>query len=122
WIEGRPPCVVLEARDRPPHARLELALEEDVTNHARRPGSRLVREELRSGHEDPVPAPVAPPQELVPTAHGEERRAAFYGVANRFALAGEVGSDERLLAILAAPDVEQVVCAGDKGIAEAHRV
>src|SRR5205823_5312837 len=61
WIEGRSSCVVLEARDRPPYARLELALEEDVTDHARRPGSRLVREELRSGHEDPVPAPVAPP-------------------------------------------------------------
>ena len=46
-VEQRPARVVLEARERPPLARLELALEQDVADHPRLARDRLVREERR---------------------------------------------------------------------------
>ena len=44
-VEPRAAGMVLEARDRPPLTRDELALEQDVADHAPLAGDRLVREE-----------------------------------------------------------------------------
>src|SRR5262245_56696933 len=48
-VESGDARVVLEAGQRPPHARVELALEEAVADHPALAGNRLVREEPRAG-------------------------------------------------------------------------
>ena len=48
-VEARPAGVVLEARERAPHAGLELALEQDVADHPPLAGDRLEREEPDAG-------------------------------------------------------------------------
>ncbi len=51
-------------------------------------------------------------EQLVPAADGEERRAGLDLVAQRVRFAGEIVRDERLLAVLATTDVEEVDLAG----------
>ena len=84
-------------------------------------GDGLVREEARARHERAVAAAVAASEELVAAAHGEQRDAARVRRADRLALRGEVGCDERLLAILAAADVEEVVRARVERVTEPDR-
>ena len=66
-------------------------------------------EEAGAGHERAVPAAIATTEELIPAAHREHRDAARVRGAKRLALAGEIRCDERLLAILASTDVQEVV-------------
>ena len=71
---------------------------------------------------DAVAPAVPAPEQLVAAAHGEQRRAAVDRLADRRALRGEIRRDQRLLAILAAADVEQVVRAGRERVAEPDRL
>ena len=66
----------------------------------------------------PVPVAVAAPEQLVAAADGEDRHAALDRLLVHRALRGEIRRDQRLLAILAAADVEQVVLAGTSVVAD----
>ena len=66
-------------------------------------------ERRRPASHDAVAAAVAAAEQLVAAADGEQRGAAVDRLAQRRAVAGEVGRDHRLLAVLAAADVEEVV-------------
>ena len=102
-IEPSPARVVLEAGERVPHARLELALEEHVSDHSRVARHGLEREEADARHVLAVEAAVAAPEQLVAAADREERGAAGRGLLQPLRFRGEVGGDEELLAILSAP-------------------
>jgi hypothetical protein len=117
-IEPRPSRVVLEPRERPPLARHELAREEHVADHAPLAGDGLEREEAGAGEVVAAVAAVAAPKELVAAADGEERGAALDRLAQRVAARGEVRRDERLLAVLPAADVEEVVGARLERVAD----
>ena len=110
FVEKRPSGVVLEAGDGPAPAGDELALEQDVADHPRRARHGLVGEEADAGHERPVAPDVPPPEQLVAAAHRKQRGAVGDRLADRGAFCGEIGSDGRLLAVLAAADVEEVDC------------
>ena len=69
---------------------------------------RLVRKEARPRHPRAVAAAVAAPEQLVAAAHGEQRRHPLDGRWRARRPRREVGGDQRLLAILAATDVEEV--------------
>ena len=59
-VEERSPDMILETRD-PMYLRaLELTLEEHVTDHARRPGDGLMREEANARHGRAIAAAIAP--------------------------------------------------------------
>ena len=59
-IEARPAGMVLEAGERAPFSRIELALQEDVADHPALACDRLVRKEPCARHERAVAAAVAP--------------------------------------------------------------
>ena len=120
-VEQRPTRVVLEARDRRADRLGERALEQNVADHPPLPSDRLVREERRPGHPGAVAAPVAPSEELVATADRQQRGTAVDGCADRLSALGEVRRDHRLLAILAAADVEEVVRPVERRRAERDR-
>src|SRR5512132_3919214 len=121
-IEPRHPRVVLEARQRLPHARLELALQQAVADHPPLARHRLVRKKARAGQLLSVSTAIDPAQELVAAAHGTHRHTSSDRLPDRFLPRSEIWSDQRLLAILAAPDVQQVVLAGPQLVAEADRL
>ena len=73
------------------------------------------------GCSSPATVAVEAAEQLVAAADGEERRAALDLVAQRVRLAGEIVRDERLLAVLAATDVEEVDLAGRDLVADADR-
>ncbi len=73
------------------------------------------------GISEPSRAAVAAAQELIAAAHGEHRDSALVGGPERVRLAREIGRDERLLAILAASDVEKIAGLRIERIAETHR-
>ena len=75
-VETRAAGVVLEAGERLPLTRLELALEEHVADHPLVSGDRLEREEADARHVLAVEALVAAAEQLVAAAHGEQRGAA----------------------------------------------
>jgi hypothetical protein len=107
-IEQRPTSVVLETGELVCQARLELALEQDVADHARRSGDGLVGEEAHAGHERPVAATVAAAEQLVAAAYGKQCDTRRMRELDRLGLRDEVGSNESLLAILATADVKEV--------------
>jgi hypothetical protein len=100
--------VVLEARDGPPVAPVELALDQHVPDHAALAGDGLVREQADAGVLDAVGVAVEAAQELVAAADGEERGAVGDLLAKSVALRREIRRDEGLLAVLPAADVEEV--------------
>ena len=110
-VEARAAGVVLEAGERPALAGLELALEQDVADHPPLARDRLVREEPDAGHVDAVAVAVAAAEQLVAAADGEHGGAARDRLLDCVSLRGEIRRDQRLLAILAAADVEEVVLA-----------
>jgi hypothetical protein len=75
-VEKRSSRVVLESGELSPRSRLQLALEQDIADHADVAGNRLVREECGTRHERAVAPTVSPPEELVAAAHGQQRDAA----------------------------------------------
>ena len=83
-VEQRAARVVLEAGQRPPLARLQLALEQDVADHPPRPGDRVEREERRRpGSSVAATSRYDAPEQLVAAADGEHRRAARDRLAQR---------------------------------------
>ena len=110
-VEARDARVVLEAGQRPPHARLELALQQAVADHPPVARNRVERKEPGAGKLSAVPSTIEPAQELVPAAHGEHGRSAADRLSDRLAPRSEIRRDQRLLPILPAADVEQVVFA-----------
>ena len=105
-VEQRAAGVVLEACERPPRP---LAVEQHVADHAALAGDRLVREQPDAWQQRARSLAIAAAEQLVAAADGEQGGAALDGRPDRLALPGEVGRDQRLLAILPAADVEQVV-------------
>src|SRR5262245_59371243 len=59
---------------------------------------------------------------MVAAPHGEHGRAALDGGVDGLCLRGEVGRDERLLAVLAAADVEEVARVGVEAISHRDRL
>ena len=90
-VEPRDAGVVLETGQRPANARLELAFEQAVADHAPLAGHRLQREdprpELRAGS-----APVEAAEELVAAADREHRRAGADRLRDRLALPARSGA------------------------------
>ena len=110
--------MVLEACDRPALPRHELALEQHVADHPPFPRDGLVREEPDAGERRAVAVEVAAAEQLIAAADGEQRCARRGGLLDRRPFVGEVRRDQRLLAVLAAADVEQIVLAGPHLVAQ----
>ena len=121
-IEPRPARMILEACDRPRPARVELGLEEDVADHATVARHGLERQEADARHLFAVEPAIAAPEQLIAAAHREHRRAAVEDcLPQRRRLRRKVLCHEELLAVLAAADVVEVVCAGDDRVGESER-
>ena len=107
-IEQRATRMVLESGHGPAFARLELAFEQDVSDHAALAGEGLQREE--PGALEPAAAriAIAAAEKLVAAAHGEQGGSPLDLRRQRAALLRQIGGDERLLAVLAAADVVEV--------------
>ena len=110
-IEVRAPGMILEAGDRPLLTRLELALDQDVADHAPLAGDSLEREQADAGHVLAVEPPIAAAEQLIAAADRECGRSAVERLAQRVRLPDEVVRDEQLLPILPAADVVEVVLA-----------
>ena len=72
-------------------------------------GDRLEREHAGAREPRPVASAIAAAEQLVAAADRQGRRPGRNRFTQRLAAAGQVGRDERLLAILAAADVDEVV-------------
>ena len=105
----RPARVVLEAGKRSPDAGVELALEQDVTDHPPLTGDGFEREKPDSRQVRAVKVTVRAAEQLVAAADGEDRRARLRRCDDPVALGGDVVGDQRLLTVLAAADVQQIV-------------
>ena len=95
---------------------IELGLEQDVADHSPLAGDRVEREQADAGQLLAVPEAVEAAEQLVAAADRQHGRAALRRGEQRVALAFEVVRDERLLAVLAAADVEKVVRAGHERV------
>ena len=84
------------------------AVEQDVADHAPLARDRVQRQQADAGQLGARAVAVEAAEELVAAAHREERGARLDRLVQRRALRDEVGRDERLLAVLAAADVEEV--------------
>jgi hypothetical protein len=102
-------------------SRLELALEEDVADHAALTRDRVVGQKIDSRELGPGAVPVEAPEELVAAADGEEGGTVSDLLAQRLSLASKIGRDESLLAILATADVVEVVLSGADSVSEPDR-
>ena len=107
-VEQRAAGVVLEPGDRRRDAVAEVGLEQHVADQPLLAGERLVREDACARHPRAVAAAVAAPEQLVAAADGEHRRAGLDRAAQVVAPRREIGRDQRLLAVLAAADVDEV--------------
>ena len=99
--------------------RVELALEQDVADHPALAGDRVERQDAGARELRAVAVAVEAAEQLVAAADGEHRGAAVDRLGERRALRGDVGRDQRLLSVLAAADVEQVVRLRERRLAEA---
>ena len=120
-IEARAAGVVLEAGERPLLAGLELALDQDVADHAPLARDGLEREEADAGHVLAVEAAIAAAEQLVAAADREHGRSAVDRLVQRLRLPREILRDEQLLAVLAAADVVEVVLARHDRVAHPER-
>ena len=84
------------------------AVQQDVADQAALSGDRVQRQQPDARDLGPAPVAVEPAEQLVAAADGEKRRPGGGRFGERAGLAGEIGRDERLLAILPAADVEEV--------------
>ena len=105
-VERRAAGVVLEAGER---AAGPGAVEQHVADHASLAGDRVQREETDTRQLGSITVAVEVPEQLVAAADSEQRRSAGHRRAEALALGGEIDSDQRLLAVLAAADVDEVV-------------
>src|SRR5688500_1393699 len=89
-IEARAAGVVLEPGKRVALPWLELALEQDVSDHPPFARDRLVREEPDPGEFDPVQVEVTATEQLIAPADGENRRSVPGRLLQRIALRGQI--------------------------------
>ena len=120
-IEPSSARVVLKTRDGPALPGHELAFEQDVADHPPLAGNGVVGEEAHTGERLALLVEIAAPEELVAAADGEQCCARVDGLLDRGTLPDEIRGDQRLLAVLAAADVEQVVLAGADLVADGDR-
>src|SRR5436190_11760512 len=92
-VEDRPPRVILEAGESAPLARLELALEEDVADHAPRARERVQRQEPDAGQLVAALVTVEAAEQLVAAADGEKGSAGLERGVQRRAQLGEPRCD-----------------------------
>jgi hypothetical protein len=111
-VEVRTAGVVLEAGQRSSHSRLQLAPEQYVPDHPPLAGQRVQREEADAGQLGSRTVTVEPPEQLVPAADRQEGGTCLHSSLDALALGGEVRCDQRLLPVLPAADVEQIVSTG----------
>jgi len=104
--------VVLEPGQCPTNAWLELALQQDVTDHAPVAGDGVEGEHADARQVGTVEVTVGAPEELVPAADREHGGTFGDRLPYPCGLSDQVLCDERLFAVLAAADVEEVVLAG----------
>src|SRR6266849_4135729 len=89
-VEAGTADVILEPGEGATHARLELAFDEDVADHAPLAGHGLERQQTSPRHVLTVEAAIAAAEQLVAATDCEERRAALEdGRAQRLGLRGE---------------------------------
>ena len=112
--------MVLEACEGAALARLELTLEQDVTNHACVAGDGLEREQPDPGQMGSLEIAVRATEELVPAADGERCDAVVDGGKDLGTLGREILGDQSLLPVLPAADVEEIGSAPDRCL-HAHR-
>ena len=77
--------------------------------------------EADARHVDVVAAEVAPPEELITATDGEHGGPLADALLDCVSLRGQIRRHERLFAILAAADVEQIVLPGRELVAERDR-
>ena len=107
-VEDGAPGVVLEPGERPVLAR-KGALEQDIADHPPLARVGLQREHAGAREVAAVAVAVEAAEELVAAADGERRGAAGDPLAKPFALRSQVVCDQRLLSVLSAADVVEVV-------------
>ena len=100
---------------------LELALDQDVADHAALARDGLEREEADAGHVLAVEAAIAAAEQLIAAADSERRRSAFDRLVQRLRLREEILRHEQLLSILPAADVVEVVRARHDRITHPER-
>ena len=101
---------------------LQLALEQDVADHPPLAGDGVEVEDARAGQLDARPVAVEAAEELVAAADREQRRRRLpTASSSSAALRRDVRRNERLLAVLAAADVEEIVLSGPQRIAHPDR-
>ena len=110
--------MVLEARQGAVHTGLELALEQDVADHARVAGDGVEGEDADPREVGPVEIAVRAAEELVAAAHREQRRARRHRLTHTARFREQVLCNERLFAVLPAADVEEVVLARFQRVAD----
>ena len=108
-VEQRASGVVLESGHHRRDAVAEVGLEQHVTDQPLLARERLVGEDSCARHPRAVAAAVAPPEQLVAATDGQHRGAGVDGSAQVVSPCRQVGRDERLLTVLAATDVDEVV-------------
>jgi hypothetical protein len=121
-LEDRSPSMVLETSELVPISRLELAVEENVSDHAGGAGDRLVGEKAHAGQEGSVTASIPATEQLVAAADREQRRSARDYIPNVVAFRGQIRCNQSLLAVLATTDVQEIVRAGPNEIVEPDRL
>ena len=110
-VEDGAPGVVLEPGERPVLAR-KGALEQDIADHPPLARVGLQREHAGAREVAAVAVAVEAAEELVAAADGERRGATGDPLAKPFALRSQVVCDQRLLSVLSATDVVEVVFPG----------
>jgi hypothetical protein len=120
-VEEGPAGVVLEARQRVPLPGLELALEQYVADHPLGSRDRVQREQADPRELGSSQVAVRASEQLVAAADREHRGSAGRSLEHTVALPRQILGHERLLAVLAAADVEEVVLAGNDRLTERNR-
>src|SRR5262245_5694258 len=119
-VEPRDSRMVLEAGDGAPVSRHEVALDQTVADHAPFAGHGVEREQAGAGLLVAAAVAIEAPQELVAAAHRQRGGSRGDRRLDCLALRGQVRRDQRLLPILAAADVEEVVHVRAQLVADAH--
>ena len=89
-VEDRPARVVLEARDRLPPARVELALEKHVSDQSPVPGDRVQRKHACARLLRARSVAIEPAEQLVAATDGEHDRPGVHRSSEGWASRGEI--------------------------------
>ena len=117
--EPRAAAVVLEARQHARRGRVQLHLDRDVADQPRAVLADGLEVDQPDAGQGLVAERVAVAEQLVAAADAEQHRAAGRGGVQRVALdRGEVARAQRLVTVLAAAEVEEVVRVGVDLVAE----